>query len=331
MRIVLAVVPILLSLPFLIPDVVFGIADAFRLTKEGYLFLRTIPFALFGISLFSILMIYLQTGFKPTSEFEVVTANYDAVLSQQSKEQLTGFRELSQLKAELLDLKTQLEHARIDQPLTDDQRVELGKLIKDRLLSEQAQEVVAQFRSLLEAVVSQDERRKIVGTIFGNTLQRLNFEVSALGRRGNINLCIGILTALAGLIVLGELVFRGTLNPKSALDLSAHYIPRLTLVIFIEIFAYFFLKLYKASLSEIKYFQNEMTNIEAKQTALAISLDEHDKTTRPTIIKTLANTERNAVFKKGETTLELERLKLDKDAISEIIPKLLAPLKANSK
>ena len=44
----------------------------------------------------------------------------------------------------------------------------------------------------------------------------------------------------------------------------AYYAPRLTLSIFIEFFSFFFLRLYKTGISEIKYFQNELTNAELK-------------------------------------------------------------------
>ena len=291
---------------------------------------QLIPLGFLFVSGFGILMIYLQTGFKKTSISDVISERYIATLNP-IKPPTIALDEIDRLKTELLDLKNRLDRPRTDQVLTDAQRLQLAETIRQKLLSEHAQKLVAEFRGRLEAAISQDERRKTVTAIFGGTLQRLNLEVGALGRRGNTNLSIGIVMTLAGLAVLGELVFRGTLNPKDALDLSAHYIPRLTLVIFIEIFAYFFLKLYKSSLSEIKYFQNEMTNVEAKQAALTISLDEDDKTVRSDIVKMLANTERNSVLKKGETTVELERVKLDKDTISEIIPKLLAPFTKQSK
>jgi hypothetical protein len=74
-----------------------------------------------------------------------------------------------------------------------------------------------------------------------------------------------------------------------------------------------------------------MTNIEAKQVALEISLDEDDKKVRPDIIKILGNTERNGVLKKGETSIELERVKVDKDAILEMMPKLIGTFTGKSK
>jgi len=39
----------------------------------------------------------------------------------------------------------------------------------------------------------------------------------------------------------------------------------------IELFAYFFLKLYKSDLSEIKYFQNELTNVEMRYAAVRLA------------------------------------------------------------
>ena len=89
-------------------------------------------------------------------------------------------------------------------------------------------------------------------------------EVSALSRRGNLNLSLGIATTIIGLIILGYFVLEIDSIPEDKMAFIAHFIPRLSLVVLIEVFAYFFLKLYKSSLSEIKYFQNEMTNAEAK-------------------------------------------------------------------
>ena len=71
------------------------------------------------------------------------------------------------------------------------------------------------------------------------------------------------------------------------------FLPRLTLVVLIEIFAYFFLRLYKSSLGEIKYFQNEITNIEAKALALQAAELAGDKESTASIINRLADTDRN--------------------------------------
>ena len=98
----------------------------------------------------------------------------------------------------------------------------------------------------------------------------------------------------------------------------SHFVPRLTLVILIELFAYFFLSLYKASLAEIKYFQNELTNIESKELALQAALNSGEASMISDIVSKLALTERNHILSKDQTTVELERARLEKDSKSEI-------------
>src|SRR5205823_4776936 len=71
--------------------------------------------------------------------------------------------------------------------------------------------------------------------------------------------------------------------------------PRISVAVFIEVFSFFFLKLYKSNLQEIKYFQNELTNIEMRGLALeAALLNTQNKSTEP-IVDQLIRTDRNLV------------------------------------
>jgi len=98
-------------------------------------------------------------------------------------------------------------------------------------------------------------------------------------------------------------------------DSSAHvlsyYVPRISFVVFIEVFAYFFLRLYKANLSDIKFYQNELTTMESKAVALKSALMEGKADALAGILKQLSTTERNFILKKGDTTVELERERID--------------------
>ncbi|MBI5525005.1 MAG: hypothetical protein HY897_01580 [Deltaproteobacteria bacterium] len=59
-------------------------------------------------------------------------------------------------------------------------------------------------------------------------------------------------------------VFASTsLRLRREIAALSHYVPRITTVTFIEVFAFFFLKLYRASLIEIKFYQNELTSLAA--------------------------------------------------------------------
>jgi hypothetical protein len=62
-----------------------------------------------------------------------------------------------------------------------------------------------------------------------------------------------------------------------------------------------------------------MTNIETRIIALKSSIINADKSTINEVIKELSKTERNFVIKKGETTIELERLRSEKNENKSLI------------
>jgi hypothetical protein len=93
-------------------------------------------------------------------------------------------------------------------------------------------------------------------------------------------------------------------------------IPRLA--VFIEIFSLFFLRLYRAGLDEIKFFQNELTNVETKYAALESALASKNADLTERVIGLLAETERNFLLRKGESTVELERAKIDNGIAKQV-------------
>ncbi len=141
---------------------------------------------------------------------------------------------------------------------------------------------------------------------YGNVINRLVDEIERLGRVANYNLVFGSVATVAGVIILTINAFdKPTSNSTS--DILIHYIPRLSTVVFIEVFAFFFLRIYRANLVDIKYFHNERSNIEQKILSLKTALLTENGKYIKFVIKELAKTERNRVLKRGETTVELER------------------------
>jgi len=199
--------------------------------------------------------------------------------------------------------------------------------LQSKVEAQVAKAVVESFRKELETDYRREARNREFEKEFARTLQRLSAEVSALGRRGNLNLVIGIVTTVAGLALLGYFV---VLQAPSTVDVPSfvmHFIPRLSLVIFVELFAFFFLRLYKTTLSEIKYFQNEMTNVEAKAIALHAAGD-LGGASHADVVKSLSQTERNHVLDKGQTTVEIERARLEGEnasAIAKVIASAVRP------
>jgi len=159
---------------------------------------------------------------------------------------------------------------------------------------------------------------------FEEARRRLTQELNALGRRGNLNLFLGMLTTGVGLYFLYTFVINSPEPPKDLdwAQFGAHFIPRLTLVIFIEVFAYFFLRLYRTGLDEIKYYQNELTNLESKHIALVSAIEQKNPEVITEVIRKLATTERNRILSKTQTAVELEAAKLDKGGLAELAKQL---------
>lgn len=141
---------------------------------------------------------------------------------------------------------------------------------------------------------------------------RIQNEIARLRKSANLNLVIGTLTTVVAVAGLGYEVFHEHYTAVDSVQLLAHYLPRLSLVIFIEIFAFFFLRMYRANLLDIKYFNNEKTNIDFKVVALKIAIHQENADLIKLSVEELIKTERNFKMSKGETTVELEKLRGDR-------------------
>ncbi|GEM_PF-2982684 len=139
---------------------------------------------------------------------------------------------------------------------------------------------------------------------------KIKSQIDRLETNSNLNLIIGIITTAIAILLLGASIFNQK-DFQTPVELASHYIPRISTVIFVELFSFFFLKLYKNNLSEIKYFQNEITNLNFKISALKTAIKTKDNPTIFEIVKTFATTERNFILKKDESTEKIEIKKTD--------------------
>jgi hypothetical protein len=130
------------------------------------------------------------------------------------------------------------------------------------------------------------------------------------------------------MVLVKPLELADVLGEQVAWRIVAHYVPRLSLIVFAELFAYFFLKLYKEGLADIKYYQNELSNIDLRLTALKAALTTRDNEILKIVIGELAKTERNFVLKSGESTVELEKYKSDGATTKQVLEQLGSILKS---
>ncbi|WP_153066870.1 hypothetical protein [Xanthomonas arboricola] len=190
--------------------------------------------------------------------------------------------------------------------VSEEDKQEAFALLRKSVFSDASADILEEIKKSLNANSEKDEIR--------NGLQltriRLSQEIEALAKRGNVNLILGMTTAFFGLTVLTLSVL---MAPQTGSDtyFFQYFIPRFTLAVVIELLSFFFLKLYKQTLSEIKYFQNEMTNCESKAMAVTLASQSENSTALAKVIELFATTERNFVLQKGQTTVELERERLN--------------------
>jgi len=278
-----------------------------------------------AISATFILMIYLQTGFKKASTKEISSILFFSEIESLKKkvDEYTKSSELVQLSQELISLKNEMDKIKNSTfGIEDEQRLSILNDLKARVKEEATSSLLEDIEKKVADSYQQSTRDQDMEKHFKELGTRLYQEIGALGRRGNLNLALGIVTTVVGLVLLGYFVISSSAAPgapkESWEQFIVHFIPRLTLVIFIETFAYFFLTLYKSSLSEIKYFQNELTNVEAQCIALRTAVTMSDGATIKGVINKISATERNFVLGKKQTTVELEKARIEKEGLAAI-------------
>lgn len=143
-----------------------------------------------------------------------------------------------------------------------------------------------------------------------NLESKFKSQIERLISNSNLNLLIGIITTMIAVIILGITIFQDN-KFNNYYDLLSFFLPRISTVIFIELFSFFFLRLYRDNLSEIKFFQNEISNLNFKITSLKSAIKKNDDTALTNIINEYSKTERNFILKNGETTEKIESLKQD--------------------
>ncbi len=153
---------------------------------------------------------------------------------------------------------------------------------------------------------------------------RLSEEISLLNRKGNIYIGLGTtITIGAGLILyftvqdIVNLYDSESSNAVASLTISDLFSvgARISIVVFIEIFAYYYLRLYQSIREDIKFYQNEVTNIEMK--LLSMEFAETDEA-KNLVSSELAKVERNFILSKKHTTIELEKRKSDFTVMNEM-------------
>ncbi|MGJ7332583.1 hypothetical protein [Morganella morganii] len=258
----------------------------FIISNSGYM-----AISISAIVLVFTLISYVNTGIGKRSEI-----NYRDVKIR---------HEINKIKNELNELKENPNDniKRID--LSDDERDDLIKSAKKRIIGNTLLLADLELKSDIEKFKKANkitEYHRAFSNRIGNEIDRIN-------RRGGVNLIFGFSIAITGIFYLGYTILNRSVGIGNV-EYLYYMIPRVSFVIVIELFAYFFLRLYRNGFEEVKYYQNELTNFDSKILGLRFLSDVDNEDIKVNILKDLINTERNFVLNKGQSTVALEECKI---------------------
>lgn len=292
--------------------------------------LRVLPYIVMAAGIGYFLLGYLEGG-KTTSQASnqgSQNLQYSEKMLLELRHQLEEFRHMQEkYRYESREFFDRFRHQMADQNslrFDESQRKEFLNALKKSFSENINEDFFKQLNENISIELTSEKRGRLEMLLkdFHSIKMRLGNEIEKLSRKANVNLVIGSLTTIVALIGLTVFVFQDKATFTSLMDMAYHYLPRLSLIIFIEVFAYFFLKLYKLNLNDMKYFQNELTTVELKLASISTAINFGKDIDISAITVELSKTERNFILKKGETTVDLEKSKLDKSDIKQFLKSL---------
>lgn len=143
--------------------------------------------------------------------------------------------------------------------------------------------------------------------------------VAQINRAKSTNLVVGISISIVAIALLSiSYLSSKPSSPSNVLEFLSLELPRVTLAVLVELIGFFFLRMYKSTHNDLKYYQNELTNIRSWSLGLVLASKLGDLEVQKECIKKILSVERNFLLKSGETTSQLELEKLDSVKSSEI-------------
>ena len=268
-----------------------------------------------GLSLMALAGWYLQTGFSFKEEKEQEDERAVTEQDDRTAKELAALRyqlgEVQRFASQQVERVARLE-AMVERQAAAGPNAagaaiqELAAEVRDAVVIEAASSVIAEITRKIEQSYRMRTSKIESENSFSASRERLVREVGALMRRGNLNLLMGGMTTIAGIGLLTYFVINLPVPSSDPMQFFITFVPKVALVIFIEAFAYFFLKLYKTSLEEIKFYQNEITTIEQRYLALISAAGSAMEDTYSKVISALGSTDRNPVIG-GTIKEDLER------------------------
>lgn len=266
----------------------------------------------YGAAIF--MLLYLRGSLSTNGNRQIFEERNDSVSSTQAN-QLN--ERIIKIDAEVNNLKSAQLGA------LSGNREELIEALKPTIHAGLADELSKRFTEQAENASRDLEIRNA----FSAAQRRLQLELASLSRRSNLNLVIGVITTAIAVGLLTYMVLGSTLNFESLTSIVAHYLPRLTLVIFIEVFSFFFLRLYRATLAEMRTYQTDLTALTVQFVAVQSALSARTPESALSLSKELLSVKPTSESASKET----KSADFDAKAVSELLQSAAKALLPKSK
>lgn len=224
---------------------------------------------------------YLQYGGLGLGGRRKLSSIDEDIVDRLQKIEDNNYATLKKIESEFEKFKIQDVQGNVNNVFSEEEKIELIKDLKDGFYTDSTKEFLSDQITKNRESVEKNTNTLLLDETIKETKQRLWQEIGNQGKRANLSLVIGIVVTSLGVYLLWDMILLFGDTAKWAKEVAfdsvfyknmiLRFVPRISLVLFIEIFAYFFLRLYKEGLSEIKYFQNELTNVDLKFVALVAS------------------------------------------------------------
>jgi len=307
-RMVMIALPTILG--FLMWTNVELISELFYL---NYRFVATLSIWFIAIGAGYFLMVYLKGGIK----VPIVERLTDSMKPSIEESPLSSIAsdEVEDLKRKI----SEISYAQIQ--LKEGQQ----EAIIQELRGTVSEDIVELFAKEYSAPALEKAQLRQAKENFKKSIERLTKEIEILTRRANLNLVIGVLTTSIAVSLLTFMVLGNDAKLDNLTGLLSYYVPRVTVVTFIEVFSFFFLRMYKSNLSEIKFYQQEITKISTQQVIYENSVLSVDDGTLAQFVQYSLNQvhEENEINRSKDTSVQIEQLSKVVQETSKIISNLL--------
>jgi hypothetical protein len=148
--------------------------------------------------------------------------------------------------------------------------------------------------------------------------ERATYFANKLERRTNTYMILGVAIGAMGLFVWAWKL-SAVSNLLTLTALAQELLPRVTILVFIELLAGFFLRQYRVGIEDFKYFFDIEQRARWKGVAYAIAKDSRDKNLLKQVALSLGDNLATPVLKKGETTGTLEAMRVESNPALEAL------------